>query len=345
MGLKERNFLRKGQVNIMKNKSGLWIAAFVMLALVGGISILSAKKAAEEGYTYCIFDVSFGKKAALRNTIELSASEVSSLKLEYGSKNIIVYSTSDDKITIKEFLYNDRPENMASVSYGEDGQVSVTGGNVQTIVFFSFAINGGERIEVYIPNEVLSKLSIQSGSGNISGEHGGVRKDGSMTVTAGSGNVKWNSAEAEEVSFQAGSGNINLSDIKGNIRLQTGSGNISGDYLSGNISASAGSGNITLTEFSGGGTVTAKSGNLRVEMLKVESDIRMQTGSGNMKLKVPQDLQFGLEIQTGSGNINTDFDEALSFNKKGNHAQGVVGGKTDVNIFLEAGSGNVKVSR
>ncbi len=327
----------------MKNKFGIMIAAFTFFVMIGVICILSAAKAVQEGYTYQIFDFSFGKKAELRNTIELSTSEVNSLNLDYGSKNIVVYSTSDEKITIKEFLYNDRSENMALVTYGENNQVTVTGGNVRTIVFFSFGI-GGERVEVYIPDKVLSELSIRSGSGNITGEHGGVAETGSLTVTSGSGNIRWKNIDVEEISFQAGSGNVNLTDIKGEIGIQTGSGNISGELFNGNVSASAGSGNITLTEFAGGGKITAKSGNLKVEASQVDSDIRMQTGSGNIKLVVPKDLQFHLEIQTGSGNINTDFDEVLSYNKKGNNAQGDVGSEPDISISLEANSGNVKLS-
>lgn len=327
----------------MKNKSGILIAALVMFVMIGVICMLSVGRAAKGGYYFQIFDFSFGK-AELRNTIELSPAEVNSLKLEYGSKNIFVYSTSDEMIVIKEFLCNDRPENMASVTYGENNEVVVTGGNVHTIAFFSFGITTGERIEVYIPDKALSELSVQSGSGNITGEHGGVTPEGSISITAGSGNVKWNSVNAEAVSFQAGSGNINLSDIEGDIRVQTGSGNISGDYLNGNVNASAGSGNITLTKFAGGGTMTANSGNLKVETSQVDSDIRMKTGSGNIKLEVPKDLQFRLEINTGSGNIHTDFDGVLTFNKKGNSAKGNVGDNPDINISLEANSGNVKVS-
>ena len=342
MGISIRKIL-KGRVKQMKNKFGIMIAAFAIFVMIGVICILSAAKAVQEGYTYQIFDFSFGKKAELRNTIELSTSEVSSLKLDYGSRNIVVYSTSDDKITIKEFLYNDRPENMASVTYEENNQVTVTGGNVRTIVFFSFGI-GGEKVEVYIPHNVLSELSIQSGSGNITGEQGGVKEDGDITVTSGSGNIRWKDMAVKEISLQAGSGNINLADLKGDISIQTGSGNISGDSLSGNVSASAGSGNITLTEFAGGGKITAKSGNLKVEASQVDSDIRMQTGSGNIKLAVPKNLQFHLEIQTGSGNIHTDFDEVLSYNKKGNNAQGDVGSEPDISISLEANSGNVKLS-
>ena len=335
--------MEKGRVMQMKDKLGLLIATLVMMVVIGVICVMSVGRATEDGYTFQIFDFSFGGSAALRNTIELPAAEVSSLKLEYGSKNIVVYPSTDETITIKEYLYSDSPEAVATVTYPENDEVVVTGGKVQTIVFFSFGINGGERIEVYVPEKALETLSLQTGSGNISGEHDCVTEDGSFAVSAGSGNIKWDGTDAKELSFKAGSGNIKIANIKGDIRVQTGSGNISGDFLRGKLSASAGSGNIALTEFAGSGTVTAKSGNVNVEAASVTGDMEMQTGSGNIKLEVPQELQFHLEVNTGSGNIKTDFEDAMSYNEKGNSAEGDVGAAPEISIRLKANSGNVKV--
>lgn len=331
----------KGWVMQMKNKSGLLIAAFAIVIMIGVICVMSVKRATERGYAFQIFDFFYGRSAELRNTIELSAAEVSSLKLEYGSKNIVVYPASDENITIKEYLYSDRPEALAAVTYLENNEVVVTGGRVQTVVFFS--ISGGERIEVYIPEKALTSLTLQAGSGNITGEQDCVTESGSFAVSAGSGNIKWNGAQAKEISFEAGSGNIKAADLKGNIRLQTGSGNISGDFLCGKLSASAGSGNITLAKFEGNGTMSANSGNVNVEAVSVTGDMEMQTGSGNIKLELPENLSFHLEVNTGSGNINTDFDDILSYNKKGNSAEGDVGNSPDISVQLKANSGNVKV--
>lgn len=327
----------------MKNKPVLFLAALAMLAVIGGICIMSVWNAGEGGYTFRIFDFSFGRNAQLRNTIELSTAEVNSLKLEYGSKNVIVCPAAGEKITIKEYLYSDHPEAQASVTYRENNEVVVTGGNVHTIVVFGFSINAGERIEVYLPDKALAAFSLQNGSGNITGECGGVTEDGSISITAGSGNIKWAGTEAKELFFQAGSGNIKLAESIGDIKIQTNSGNISGDALKGSLSASAGSGNITLTRFAGGGSISAGSGNLNVEALWVDKDLEMQTGSGNIKLEVPEELKFHLEINTGSGSIHTDFDEVLSFHQDGNSAKGDIGEEPDINIRLKANSGNVRV--
>ncbi len=284
----------------MKNKPGLWIAALVMAVMIGGICVMSVGRAAENGYASWSFDFAFAKSASLKNTIELSAQEISSLKLEYGSKNIKVYPASGEKIIIKEYLYSNQSKAQATVTYPEKDQAVVTGGKLQTIVFFGFS---SEKIEVYVPEKVLSVLSIQTGSGNI----------------------EYNGVDVAEASFQAGSGNI------------------SGDSLCGKLSARAGSGNITLTGFEGSGAIATGSGNVRVEAASVTGDMEMQTGSGNIKLEIPEKLSFHLEIQTGSGSIKTDFDEVLSYNKKGNSAEGNVGAMPEINIRLKANSGNVRV--
>lgn len=302
----------------MKNKPGLWIAALVMAVMIGGICVMSVGRAAENGYASWSFDFAFAKSASLKNTIELSAQEISSLKLEYGSKNIKVYPASGEKIIIKEYLYSNQSKAQATVTYPEKDQAVVTGGKLQTIVFFGFS---SEKIEVYVPEKVLSVLSIQTGSGNI----------------------EYNGVDVGEASFQSGSGNIKIVDMKGDITVQTGSGNISGDSLCGKLSARAGSGNITVTGFAGSGAIATGSGNVRVEAASVTGDMEMQTGSGNIKLEIPEKLSFHLEIQTGSGSIKTDFDEILSYNKKGNSAEGNVGAMPEINIRLKANSGNVRV--
>lgn len=335
--------MKKGLVMQMNNKLGLLIAALVMVITIGVICVMSVGRAAEDGYTFQIFDFSFGRSAALQNTIELSTEEVSSLQLEYTSKNIRIYPAAGETITIREYLYSDRPEAQAKVTYQENNEVIVVGGRVQTLVLFGFGINGGERIEVYVPEKALKALSVQTGSGNITGEHDCVARDGKLAVKAGSGNIKWSGTDAREASFQAGSGNVKITDIKGNVKVETVSGNISGDFISGTINASAGSGNITLTDYEGKGTIAAKSGNVNVEAVSVTGDMGMQTNSGNIKLKVPEELKFHLEVNTGSGSIHTDFDEVLSYNKKGNCAEGDVGDTPEICIQMKAGSGNVKV--
>ncbi len=349
----------------MKNKGALTVAVLAVLAAVLMICVLSVKKVSGGGYGAAMFDFSFGGSAALRNTIELPLSDVDRLKLIYGSKNIKFYPGEDERIIIKEYLYSDLPQAKAEVESSGEREVTVTGGTVHTLVFFGFGIGGGERIEVYVPKGALSSLAVQNGSGNVRGEHLCVCSGGDLAVSTGSGNIDWSSADTGNASFQAGSGNIKFADISGNVSIQTGSGNISGNYLEGNFDISAGSGNIRLTWLNGGGRISAHSGNIHVKEASVWEDISLKTGSGNidvemsggtgnismqsgsggLKLRVPEGLKFYFEAQVGSGSIYTDFDNDLSYNQRGNSAQGEVGDDPQITVRLKSNSGSIRVLR
>ena len=272
-----------------------------------------------------IFTFSIGGKAKLRNTIEYPASEVNALTLEYGSKNVYVYPSQEDKIVVKEYLISDDPAAQATVTETENGEVVVRGSQTNHFVLFGIFIGMGERIEVYIPKTELKALSITTGSGNIASEADFTNAEGTLSVQAGSGNIHWDTALAKELSFQAGSGNVRLDNITGVIEIKTGSGN------------------ITVEEFCGSGSALAGSGNIKIDADEITDDIKIETGSGNSRLVIPEGLSFRFEAKTGSGNINTDFDDVLTFNKKGNQAEGSVGTDPSVNISMRANSGNVRV--
>lgn len=331
--------LQKGRVRQMKNnKTALLAAAAGMIVFILLICVMSVKSAPGRG-SMMVF--SFGGRARLRNTIEIPIEELDSLVMEYGSKNIKVYLSQDDHVTIKEYLYSDSPKAAASVAYTGNKEVVVTGAKMHSFVIFGFWTEG-ERIEVYVPERSLGRLSLETASGNITSDASCIREGGSLLLEAGSGNIKWSNVAADSLLVEAGSGNVKLENIQGNLRVVTGSGNITGNQISGEVSVQAGSGNITLKEISGSGNVQAGSGNVRLETDEVTGDIDLTTGSGNIHLELPRELEFHFQAETGSGNISTNFEDALSYNNRGNHAEGEIG-EGQTKIHVRANSGNVRV--
>lgn len=329
----------------MKNKIGVWIAAAIMLPCIATISFLSVREAKEGGNI--IFFV-LGGRAKLCNTIELPLSEMDELQVTYGSKNLKVYPIEGDTVIIKEYLVSSR-ETKADVEKSSNPAtgsriVTVTGGQARAITIFGM-FNQGERIELYIPKEGLTNLSLRAASGNITTESDFALKTEELTVKTNSGNIKWNDSEAEKLHIQAGSGNITLGHMAGNLEVRTGSGNIKVNGSSGNISMKAGSGNITAEGLSGQGSMETASGNIKADALKITGDMSLKTSSGNIHLTLPEELSFQMDIQTGSGNIHTDFEEALAYNKKGNQAEGTMGENPSCLIQAEANSGNVHIMR
>ncbi|MBD5394512.1 MAG: DUF4097 domain-containing protein [Lachnospiraceae bacterium] len=308
------------------NKTGFLIVAALMILAASLISVLSVRNAKDRGGVY----FSMGGTAKLRNTIELSLSDVDNLEVIYTSKNLDIYPTEGNSIIIKEYLISDRPEAVAvceTVTDEATGSrtVTVTGGKEIIVNIFGF-FAGRERIEVYIPADGLHELKLQTGSGNINAESDFALNIEKLSVQAGSGNIKWHDTKAAEMTVQAGSGNIRMERISGDITAQTGSGN------------------IRIDGFSGQGSVKAGSGNVNVEFLEAAGDMHLKTGSGNLHLELSKELSFQFEVQTGSGNIHTFFDDQLSYNKKGNHAEGTIGDSPSCVISAEANSGNVTIT-
>lgn len=345
------------------NRISILIAAVIMIIAIGIISALSVDEAKDRGGV--MFFV-FGGKAELRNTIELPLSEVDWLQLLYTSKNLDIYPAEGDTIIIKEYLISDKAEARAQVSTLRDENtgrrsVTVTGGKATVITIFGF-FTGRERIEVYIPKEGLEALELQTGSGNITVEENFALEAEELRIQTGSGNIKWYDTEAEElhltagsgnirmermhgsITAEAGSGNIKLTDGKGSVAITAGSGNVTVERFMGDANVQTGSGNITVEQFSGQGSMGAGSGSVRVEVLEATGDMKLKTGSGGIHLALPKELSFELEIQTGSGNIHTSFDNELSYNRKGNHAEGMIGENPVCKISAEANSGNVKIT-
>lgn len=310
----------------MGNKQSiLWLitGACVILGILLMICGLSVARATNSEWESNWF-MSAGVE--LRNTIMLSGEQVEELELVYSSQNIYFYSSDDEDIQIKEYLRSSRQEAKAAVSL-KDGKAVVKGGTGRNRGIFRININmgGWERIEVYLPDKLFQRVSVSVSSGNLTAQKESVLQCRNLALKASSGNIRWDgSIRAEEAKVQVSSGNVTLRDIEGAIAVE------------------ASSGNITLDSLRGSGAVEAKSGNIRVDAEDITGDLSMEARSGNITLELPEGLQFHFTASTGSGDIKTDFDDSLSYNKKGNEAQGDVGTNPAVQIEISAKSGNVR---
>lgn len=321
----------------MRNK---WEIAGAAAAIILGIGVISAMSVNTAKSYNTVFSI--GGRVELRNTIEIPLSETDSLEVLYTSKNLKIYPGEGENIVIKEYLQSGREKAFAEVT--RDGRKAVvTGGRDQVITIFGF-FTGMERIEVYVPKEGLKELRIQTGSGNITAESGFTLDTDTLQVKAGSGNVKWKDTRAKDYEVQTSSGNIGLKDMEGNGTVGAGSGNIRAEEIKGCLTAGTGSGNITIEEFSGWGSMEAGSGNIKVEALEVTGDVKASARSGNVHIDLPGGLSFETRLQTGSGSIRSSFKESLSYNEKGNRAEGKIGDEPVCVIEAETTSGNINIT-
>ena len=83
---------------------------------------------------------------------------------------------------------------------------------------------------------------------------------------------------------------------------------------------------------------------MKVEFVRAEEDINIETSSGNIRLNLLKNSAFKYEGKSSSGIIRTDFDDKLTFNDKRNAAKGSYGEDSNICIRTTASSGSTRIT-
>jgi lia operon protein LiaG len=205
----------------------------------------------------------------------------------------------------------------------------------------------GKRVAIYL---AVGKVSVTNVDGDLSVDaasapvtSSGTR--GELTIDVGSGAVQVTEARGE-LSVDTGSGAVSVSGIRGEqIDIDTGSGDVTAsDIRSNELSVETGSGDIEVT-----GLVAPQvaletgSGSVSADVQGEVWNVNVQTGSGDVTLKLPPTRGAEVDIETSSGDIETDFSVSVTRHAR-DHLTGRIGdgrGK----IAIETGSGGIKLAK
>lgn len=144
-----------------------------------------------------------------------------------------------------------------------------------------------------------------------------------LSVTSGSGNMeasdlkfnlKANTGSGDytcrnvsgESKINTGSGTIKLDTYQGNIYLNSGSGDISISKSNGDLHANTGSGDISIAGSRGGILANTGSGDIRAQEVALTSKGSFNSGSGRVSLVLSAPLTSDLSLNSGSGDAVLD---------------------------------------
>ncbi len=186
-------------------------------------------------------------------------------------------------------------------------------------------INGSLSVDVasasITSHDTRGALSLDTGSGDI--EVTG--HDGALNVDTGSGDVAVTTQKNGELHIDTGSGSVRASGITASVlKIDTGSGDIRlADATASRASLETGSGAI------------------EARFLTAIDDLAVETGSGDVTLRLPEGLNVTVDLETSSGDLTVDFPVQL-IRKEENSLRGRIGeGKG--RIAVESGSGDVSL--
>lgn len=194
--------------------------------------------------------------------------------------------------------------------------------------------------DVHIAN-VDGDLRVDVSAAPVTSEH----TRGRLDFDTGSGAVSVTDAEGE-VNLDTGSGGVTLQNVRGpSLRLDTGSGSVRGDVIDvQELVADVGSGGISLHHTKAPRmNLDTGSGGTDVELLSGVEELVVDGGSGGVTIRVPATLSADVDIDTGSGGIETDFPVKVTRWER-THLSGTIGDGHG-RIRIDSGSGRVRLLR
>lgn len=274
-----------------------------------------------------------------------------------------------------DYVYVDRESNAGWFGFGSrtttsylGERVSVRGSGRGLAVHADYEIEVPAGMKVSIENRVGDVFAIDvdgdlvldtaSGAVTVSGGEGEARAD------TGSGSVKIENRSGDVVA-DTGSGSVTLTGIRGKVLADTGSGSVTVRDIVGDVEADTGSGGVTLENVQGNISADTGSGGVQgsglseVKRLRVDTgsgsvrlegdfsaleDMEIDTGSGGATLRVAGTLNMRLHVSTGSGGVRVELPEMKDVRSARNEFEATIGNGKGRGV-IDTGSGGVRISQ
>ncbi len=144
------------------------------------------------------------------------------------------------------------------------------------------------------------------------------------------------------------SGDIEITDVRGNVSVSTASGDVLVKDVNGRIHASTASGEMRVQNVVGEVSAQSASGNVDVEISRLEGteNMKFSSASGDVRVRLPANLDAEVSISTASGDIETDFPIEVKEQRygSGSQAHGRLGSGARM-IKLSTASGDVSLMK
>jgi DUF4097 and DUF4098 domain-containing protein YvlB len=195
-------------------------------------------------------------------------------------------------------------------------------------------------IEIKVPRQ--ADLDLHTADGNVDVQS----VNGTLLLHSGDGNLHLSDLQGS-VKAETGDGNIDMRSARGELSLHTGDGNIDLAGVDGSLRAETGDGRVRvngrfdlLDLRTGDGGIEAKAD----EGSKLEANWRLNTGDGNVTLRLPGTISANVELQTNDGSIDLDLPVTVSGRqgKKEVHGQINGGGKL---LSMKTGDGSIRLEK
>ena len=307
---------------------------------------------------------SFDRTLKVTGTVDLDVSTGSgAITINRGSEGqVVIHAT----IRANDMGWFSGGDPAARIKAIQDNPPIEQSGNVIRIGHFLDSDrqrNVSISYDIQVPQDV--RLHSRTGSGHIRI----ASINGPVDASTGSGGIDVREVAAD-ARLQTGSGSIAINNVAGTVRARTGSGSIGGDKIGGAstintagkfqgkampltsggtasgrayLDFETGSGDIRLQNIAGELKAHTGSGSIEAEGQQT-GDWDINTGSGGIRVRLPDSSKFTLMARTSSGSISTDFPLTIQGTVSKRELSGSVNGGGP-RLELHTGSGSIHIEK
>ncbi len=144
------------------------------------------------------------------------------------------------------------------------------------------------------------------------------------------------------------SGDIEVTGVRGTVSVSTASGDVLVKDVNGRINASTASGEMRVKDVVGAVSAQSASGNVEVEIAQLSGteDMKFSSASGDVRVRLPANLDADISMSTATGDIETDFPIEIKEQRygPGSQAQARLGSGSRT-IRISTASGDVSLMK
>jgi hypothetical protein len=133
-----------------------------------------------------------------------------------------------------------------------------------------------------------------------------VPSDVSISYSSASGNINIKNLKCD-LKVSVASGDVNIDNSEGNYKISTASGNITSNNSKGSFKFSTASGNVNVENSTGAFKLSTASGNVDGKNITLDEKSAFNSASGNVYVKLSSSPKYNLTLSSASGNSVLDF--------------------------------------
>lgn len=280
---------------------------------------------------------SFPSNLDMVNSKSFDVSNISEINIAYRSAIFMVRETSEDQLTINEYMSRDNERYyLQSNQYGDE--LDIREGVRPRLHWLKV------RTEILVPHSFKGNLNLEARDGcvdvrNIKNE------DLNLQLKARSGSVRMDTVLVNKATVLVSSGTLTADTVSApNLTIDAKSGRVNLNYITGRLGLTAHSGALQMNHFAGTGDILVRSGSARLGIDQLIGKTNIEANSGSIRLDLDSQVNAKLEMSTDSGRVVVDRKVSLSSTGSA-YAIGTIGDPDTQNVLrAKSHSGSIKLT-